>query len=317
MKFKFANGHSLNLWESEYDKIVISVGKITCTRPDGKVAVIEVPEQWMEGFTPKYELQQHRNDPSAAAMKGVGYCDKGISEMDGDTPSSGPVSPRNGTSDPVGEIGIDPARLPAVIEGRRLKADSHCSVSSVADAIPAATANIHKIPVGKGFDSTNVSDDTAETIANIDRMLGKRSDKATMNVETSNSEMDLIMKADILNAEWKVLTNQMETCGRTRLNIGPPDQKEISRTVTTNQMETCGGTRPSIGLPNQKEIPRTMRNGLSDKKLQQAREIYKEMMGEEFDPTDIPEDPLQEQKVNSTHGKDTRNKKSKVKRRSR
>jgi len=55
MKFNFANGHSLNIWESEYDKIVITEGKITSRRGD-KIAVIEVPKQWMEGTS-------SRNDP--------------------------------------------------------------------------------------------------------------------------------------------------------------------------------------------------------------------------------------------------------------
>lgn len=51
MKFKFANGHSLQFWESEYDKIVISDGKISCIRLNGRIATIEVPNQWMEGMT--------------------------------------------------------------------------------------------------------------------------------------------------------------------------------------------------------------------------------------------------------------------------
>jgi len=50
MKFKFANGHSINLWDSEYDKITISEGKITCVRPGGKLAVIEVPKEWFKGI---------------------------------------------------------------------------------------------------------------------------------------------------------------------------------------------------------------------------------------------------------------------------
>jgi len=45
MKSKFVNGHSLHIWESEYERIVVSEGKVTCTRPEGKIAVIEVPKQ--------------------------------------------------------------------------------------------------------------------------------------------------------------------------------------------------------------------------------------------------------------------------------
>jgi len=55
MKFKFANGHSVNIWDSEYERIVISEGRITCTRPGGKIAIIEIPKQWMEETWPKPE----------------------------------------------------------------------------------------------------------------------------------------------------------------------------------------------------------------------------------------------------------------------
>jgi len=49
MKFRFANGHSINIWDTEYDRITVSEGKITFVRPGGKVAVIEVPKEWLEG----------------------------------------------------------------------------------------------------------------------------------------------------------------------------------------------------------------------------------------------------------------------------
>jgi len=58
MKFKFANGHSVNIWDSEYERIVISEGRITCTRPGGKIAIIEIPKQWMEGTWPKPETRR-------------------------------------------------------------------------------------------------------------------------------------------------------------------------------------------------------------------------------------------------------------------
>jgi len=49
MKFRFANGHSINIWDTEYDRITVFEGTITCIRPGGKVAVIEVPKEWFEG----------------------------------------------------------------------------------------------------------------------------------------------------------------------------------------------------------------------------------------------------------------------------
>jgi len=46
MKFRFANSHSINIWDTEYDRITVSEGKITFVRPGGKV---EVPKEWLEG----------------------------------------------------------------------------------------------------------------------------------------------------------------------------------------------------------------------------------------------------------------------------
>jgi len=67
MKFKFANGHSVNIWDSEYERIVISEGRITCTRPGGKIAVIEIPRQWMQGTGPKPEIRREVKGSNGAA----------------------------------------------------------------------------------------------------------------------------------------------------------------------------------------------------------------------------------------------------------
>jgi len=56
MKFRFANGHSINIWDTEYDRITVSEGKITLVRPGGKVAVIEVPKEWLEGSWSRPEV---------------------------------------------------------------------------------------------------------------------------------------------------------------------------------------------------------------------------------------------------------------------
>jgi len=69
MKFNFANGHSLNIWESEYDKIVITEGRITCTRPGDKIAMIEVPKQWMEGIPSRSGFQQDETSSVGGAAK--------------------------------------------------------------------------------------------------------------------------------------------------------------------------------------------------------------------------------------------------------
>jgi len=67
MKFKFFNGHSIHLWDSEYNKVVIAGGKITCTRPGGKVAVIEVPKEWFERISSKIETPP----PQVSCHKGA------------------------------------------------------------------------------------------------------------------------------------------------------------------------------------------------------------------------------------------------------
>jgi len=73
MKFKFANGHSVNIWDSEYERIVISEGRITCTRPGGKIAVIEIPKQWMQETWPKPETRLEVKASNGTAPEKIRY----------------------------------------------------------------------------------------------------------------------------------------------------------------------------------------------------------------------------------------------------
>jgi len=72
MKFRFANGHSINLWDTEYDRITVSEGKITYVRPGGKVVVIEVPKEWFEGSWSRPEALSLTNCSVEAASMGNG-----------------------------------------------------------------------------------------------------------------------------------------------------------------------------------------------------------------------------------------------------
>lgn len=69
MKFKFSNGNSINIWDSEYVKIVLSKGIITCTRPDGKIATIEIPEEWVVGVRLNSNAQSPRDGPGKGSSE--------------------------------------------------------------------------------------------------------------------------------------------------------------------------------------------------------------------------------------------------------
>jgi len=96
MKFKFANGHSVNIWDSEYERIVISEGRITCTRPGGKIAVIEIPRQWMQGTGPKPEIRREVKGSNGATPEKIHFQEEHLSRI---SSSSDPTSPyaRTGT----------------------------------------------------------------------------------------------------------------------------------------------------------------------------------------------------------------------------
>jgi len=72
MKFRFANGHSINIWDNEYDRITVSEGKITYVRPGGKMVVIEVPKEWFEGSWSRPEALSLRDCCVKAASLGSG-----------------------------------------------------------------------------------------------------------------------------------------------------------------------------------------------------------------------------------------------------
>jgi len=90
MKFKFANGHSVNIWDSEYERIVISEGRITCTRPGGKIAIIEIPKQWMEGTMPKPETRREGKGLHGAAPEEIRSQEEHLNRVSrsSDTPST-------------------------------------------------------------------------------------------------------------------------------------------------------------------------------------------------------------------------------------
>jgi len=52
----------VNIWESEYDRIVVSEDKITCTWLEGNIAVIEVPREWLEGRPSRSESRQRETN---------------------------------------------------------------------------------------------------------------------------------------------------------------------------------------------------------------------------------------------------------------
>jgi len=78
MKFKFANGHSINIWDSEYDRITVSEGKITFVRPGGKAAVIEVPKEWLVGNSSRPEALSPKDRCCKAATLGSGKIEERI-----------------------------------------------------------------------------------------------------------------------------------------------------------------------------------------------------------------------------------------------
>jgi len=61
----------LNIWEIEYDKIVVSEGRITCIRPGSKIAVIE---QWMEYHRDMSFIK--KNLASGVTAKGTHDCEE-------------------------------------------------------------------------------------------------------------------------------------------------------------------------------------------------------------------------------------------------
>jgi len=52
-----------------YEKIKLSKGIITCTRPGGKIATIEIPEEWIVGVRLSSNTQSPRNGPGRGSLE--------------------------------------------------------------------------------------------------------------------------------------------------------------------------------------------------------------------------------------------------------
>jgi len=79
----------VNIWDSEYERIVISEGRITCTRPGGKIAVIEIPRQWMQGTGPKPEVRREVKGSNGAAPEKIHFQEENLNRI---SRSSDPTS---------------------------------------------------------------------------------------------------------------------------------------------------------------------------------------------------------------------------------